>query len=115
MVRGCTQDFRTPLKVPNASVILVSMLSLTLPLLVIAGQVADGLAYQLAHGHGVELNPGMALLIAIFGPHAILAIKAAAGVVLGLGATALDRHRSLVTWLAVAGFVGAATELLALI
>jgi len=89
------------------------MLSLTLPLLVVAGQLADGLAYQLAHGRGTELNPGMALLILVFGPHAILAVKAAAGIVLGVGAAALHSHPSLVTWMAVAGFVGAATELLA--
>jgi len=103
------------LKVPSGSIIVVMMLPLTLPLLVIAGQLADGLAYQLAHGHGIELNPGMALLIAVFGPHAILCVKAAAGLVLGLGSVALDRHERLVTWLAVAGFVGAVSELLALV
>jgi hypothetical protein len=86
-----------------------------LPLLVIAGQLADGLAYQLAHGRGVELNPGMALFITAFGPLAALAIKVAGGLVLGLGAVALNRHRSLVTWFAVAGFVGAGSELLALV
>jgi hypothetical protein len=36
-------------------------------------------------------------------------------IVLGYGALALDRRRRLVTWLAVAGFVGAGTELLAVV
>ena len=88
---------------------------LTLPLLVIAGQMADGLAYQLAHGNGTELNPAMALLIGVFGPFAILGIKLIGAIVLGYGTVALDRHQRLVTWLAVAGFVGAGTELLALV
>jgi len=91
------------------------MPSPTLPLLVIAGQLADGLAFQLAHGHGIELNPGMALLIGVIGPHAILVVKTALGLVLGLGATALERHRTLVLWLSVAGFVGAVTELAAMV
>jgi hypothetical protein len=91
------------------------MVSLTLPLLVVAGQLADGLAYQLAHGNGTELNPAMALLIAGFGPLTTLGVKVAAGLVLAFGAMALDRHRRLVTWIAVAGFVGAGSELLALI
>jgi hypothetical protein len=84
-------------------------------MLVVAGQLADGLAYQLARGHGVELNPGMAVLITASGPHAIIVVKAAFGLVLGIGAKALERHRSVVAWLAVAGFVGAASELLALV
>ncbi len=88
---------------------------MTLSLLVVAGQVADGLAYQLANGHGVELNPGMALLIGVAGPHAILALKTVFGLVLGIGAKALDRHPHVVAWLAVAGFVGAMTELLAVV
>jgi hypothetical protein len=91
------------------------MFSLTLPLLVIAGQLADGLAYQLAHGNGIELNPGMAVLIAGFGPLAVLGVKVAAGVVLGVGAMALGRHRRLATWLAVIGFIGAGSELLAVV
>ncbi len=88
---------------------------LTLPLLVIAGQMADGLAYQLAHGNGTELNPTMALFIGVFGPFAILGIKMVGAIVLGYGAIALDRHRGLITWLAVAGFVGAGSELLAVL
>jgi hypothetical protein len=88
---------------------------LTLPLLVIAGQLADGLAYQLAHGNGTELNPAMDLFIGVFGPFAILGIKVVGAIVLGYGAMALDRHRHLVTWLAVAGFVGAGSELLAVV
>ena len=88
---------------------------LTLPLLVIAGQMADGLAYQLAHGNGTELDPAMALFIGVIGPFAILGIKLVGAIVLGYGSMALDRHRRLVTWLAVAGFVGAGSELLAVI
>jgi hypothetical protein len=88
---------------------------LTLPLLVIAGQMADGLAYQLAHGSGTELNPAMAMFVSVFGPFALVGIKLVGAIALGFGAMALDRHQRLVTWLAVAGFVGAASELLALI
>jgi hypothetical protein len=57
----------------------------------------------------------MALLIAVFGPLAILGIKIAGALILGLGAKALDRRRNLVAWLAFAGFVGAGSELVALI
>jgi len=39
----------------------------------------------------------------------------AAGVVLGVGALALGRRRRLATWLAVIGFIGAGSELLALV
>jgi hypothetical protein len=88
---------------------------LTLPLLVIAGQLADGLAYQLAHGNGAELNPAMDLLITVFGPFAILGVKVVGAIVLGYGAMALGRRRHLVTWMAVAGFVGAGTELMAVV
>lgn len=86
---------------------------LTLPLLVIAGQLADGLAYQLAHGNGTELNPAMDALIAVFGPLAILGVKVVGALALGYGAIALRRHPRLVTWIAVVGFLGAGTELLA--
>lgn len=88
---------------------------LTLPLLVIAGQMADGLAYQLAHGNGTELNPAMSLLIGLFGPLAIIGVKLVGAIALGYGALALYRHRRLVTWLAVVGFIGAGSELLAVI
>jgi hypothetical protein len=116
MVRGSTWYFRSPLKAACASVIVVAMGSLTLPLLVFAGQLADGLAYQLAHGRGTELNLAMARLVVDFGPQAILVVKLAAGLALALGAMPLmARHRSLVTWFAVAGFLGAGSELLALL
>jgi hypothetical protein len=88
---------------------------MTLPLLVAAGQVADGLAFQLAHGSGTELNPAMGLFIGLFGPLAVLGVKIVGAIVLGYGAIALDRHRRLVTWFAVAGFVGAGSELLAVV
>ncbi len=90
----------------------------TLALLAALSQVADGLAYQLAHGHGVELNPGAAVMIASFGPATILVVKIATAIVVGIGSYALlrrDRGRRLVPWLAVVGFVGAFTELLALV
>jgi hypothetical protein len=64
---------------------------LTLPLLVIAGQLADGLAYQLAHGNGAELNPAMGLLIPVFGPFAILGVK-----VVGLSSSDTVRWHSTV-------------------
>lgn len=88
---------------------------LTLPLLVIAGQLADGLAYQLAHGNGTELNPAMDMFSGVFGPFAILGVKLVAALVLGVGAVALHRHPRLVIWIAVAGFVGAGSELLAVV
>ncbi len=111
--RGAGADSERGLRVPSLHVV---MGSLTLPSLVFLGQVADGLAYQLADGHGTELNPGMALIIAAFGPPAILGVKLAIGFALGVVALALlDRHRVLVTWVAVAGFVGAGSELLAII
>jgi hypothetical protein len=84
----------------------------TLAILVALGQVADGLAYQLARGHGVEANPGMAGL----DPGLILAIKLAGGLVLAIGSFALVRRNRtrLVSWIAVVGFVGALTEAAAL-
>jgi hypothetical protein len=88
---------------------------MTLPLLVAAGQVADGLAFQLAHGNGTELNPAMGLFIGLFGPLAVLGIKLMGAIVLGYGSIALGRHRRLVTWFAVAGFVGAGSELVAVV
>jgi hypothetical protein len=92
--------------------------TMTLALVVALSQLADGLAYQLAHGHGTELNPGAATVIATFGPMTILAIKVAAAVIVGMGASALLRHdraRQFVVWLAVAGFVGCLSELAALV
>lgn len=87
----------------------------TLPFLVLASQLADGLAYQLVHGTGTELNPAAALLIAAFGPLAILGIKVAGGLVLGIGAAALgDRRRTALTWMATVGFAGCLTELVAI-
>lgn len=89
---------------------------ITLALLAALSQLADGLAFQLANGHGVELNPGAALMIGEFGPAAILLVKVVTAIVLGVGSYALlrrDRGRRVVVWLAVIGFVGAFSELLA--
>jgi hypothetical protein len=89
-----------------------------LALLVGLSQLADGLAYQLAQGHGRELNPGAASVITTLGPAAMLAIKAAAALILGIGSYALlrqDRARRVIPWLAVVGFFGAFTELRALV
>jgi hypothetical protein len=88
----------------------------TLAILLALSQIADGLAYQLAQGHGTELNPGAATVIASYGPVVILAIKVAAAAVLGIGAYAMlrrDKGRNAVAWLTVIGFVGCFTELLA--
>jgi hypothetical protein len=79
-------------------------------------QLADGLAYQLAVGHGVELNPGAALMSGAFGPTTVLLVKVATAIALGVGSYALlrrQRGRRVVAWLAVIGYVGALTELLA--
>jgi hypothetical protein len=92
--------------------------SMTLALVVALSQLADGLAYQLANGHGTELNPGAATLITAFGPTTILVFKIVGAVVLGLGSYALLRHgraREMVAWLAVVGFIGCITELRVLI
>jgi hypothetical protein len=89
---------------------------MTLALLAALSQLADGLAFQLANGHGVELNPGAALMNGAFGPSTILAMKVATAIVVGIGSYALLRRnhgRRLVLWLAVVGFVGAFSELLA--
>lgn len=80
---------------------------MTLAALAFAGQIADGLAYQLVAGRPGELNPTAALL----GPH-LLAVKVAVGLVLAIGVYAL-RNRPLGAWLAAAGFLGCATELAA--
>jgi hypothetical protein len=89
-----------------------------LAVLVGLSQLADGLAYQLAQGHGSELNPGAATVITTLGPMAMLAIKIAAALILGLGSFALlqqGRGRRVIPWLAVVGFFGCLTELRALI
>ena len=90
---------------------------MTLAILVALSQLADGLAYLLAHGHGTELNPGAATVIATFGPSTIVLVKIAAAVILGIGSFALVRHnrgRGAIAWLAVVGFVGCPSELLSL-
>lgn len=87
---------------------------MTLVALVILSQLADGLAYQLARTHGTELVPTSALILA-FGPGAMLAVKVAAGLVLGFGAFALRRRRALVASMALVGFVGALSEMVALL
>ena len=90
---------------------------MTLALLAALSQLADGLAYQLANGHGVELNPGAALMIGGFGPTTILFVKVVTAVVVGIGLYALlrrNRGRRVIAWLAVIGFIGAFSELLAI-
>jgi hypothetical protein len=88
-----------------------------LAVLVGLSQLADGLAYQLAQGHGTELNPGAATMITAFGPETMLVVKVVAAVILAIGSMALlrrNRARSAIAWLAVIGFVGCLTELLAI-
>lgn len=90
---------------------------MTLAFVVALSQLADGLAFQLAHGHGTELNPGAATVFDAFGPTTVLAFKIVAAIVLGIGSYALLRHqraRAAVAWLAVFGFVGCLTELIAI-
>ena len=88
---------------------------MTLAALVILSQLADGLAYVLARTHGTELVPTSAVILAAFGPGAMLAVKLAAGLVLGVGAFALRRRRSLVASMAMVGLVGALSEVVALL
>ena len=90
---------------------------MTLAFLVALSQLADGLAFQLAQGHGTELNPGAATVFVAFGPTTVLVFKIVAAIVLGIGSYALLRHqraRSMVAWLAVFGFIGCLTELIAI-
>lgn len=111
---------------------------MTLAVLVVLSQIADGLAYVLASAvrieyrltevvairMGTELNPIMA---AIGAPLPVLLIKIGLGFALGLGSIALLRReaaaapawthvsgRVVVSWIAVVGFVGALTEVSAL-
>lgn len=89
---------------------------MTLAILIALSQLTDGLAYQLAHGHGRELNPGAALFISTFGPTSILGVKIVTALLLGFGSYALlrrDKGKRIVAWLAIVGFVGALTELIA--
>ncbi|HEV8404248.1 MAG TPA: hypothetical protein VGQ31_14560 [Candidatus Limnocylindrales bacterium] len=91
---------------------------MTLALVVALSQLADGLAFQLALGHGRELNPGAVTVFDAFGPTTVLAFKIVAAVVLGIGSYALlrrQRARAAVEWLAVIGFVGCLTELIAVV
>lgn len=82
---------------------------MTLVMLVVLGQLADGLAYQLVVGKGTELGP-----LGVLDPLTVLAVKVASAIVLGVGAFAL-RHRSrLLAWVATVGFIGAWTEVAAL-
>ena len=92
--------------------------AMTLPLVLALSQLADGLAFQLAHGHGTELNPGAATVFVAFGPTTVLVLKIVAAIVLGIGSYALLRHRrarTMVAWLAVFGFIGCLTELIAVV
>ena len=92
--------------------------AMTLAVLVALSQLADGLAFQLAHGHGTELNPGAATVFDAFGPTTVLVFKIVAAIVLGVGSYALLRHqraRSMIAWLAVVGFIGCLTELIAIV
>lgn len=89
---------------------------MTLALLAALSQLADGLAFQLANGHGVELNPAASMMNGAFGPTTILLIKLATAVVVGVGSYVLLRRnhgRRVVLWLAVVGYIGAFSELLA--
>ena len=90
---------------------------MTLALVAALSQLADGLAFQLANGHGIELNPGASLMNGTFGPVTILMVKVMAAIFVGVGSYALlrkDRGRRVVVWLAVVGYIGAFTELLAI-
>jgi hypothetical protein len=86
---------------------------MTLPLVMFASQLADGLGYVLVHGRGTELNPVAAF---IDNPLTLLLIKVVLGLVLTIGAFALVRagRSRAVAWLSVVGFVGAWTEVAAL-
>ncbi len=92
--------------------------AVTLAVVVALSQVADGLAYQLAHGHGIEANPGAATFITAYGPMAMLAFKLVAAVILGVGSYALLRRGrgfQLMSLLALVGFIGCLSELRVLV
>ncbi len=77
---------------------------MVLVVILILGQLADGLTYTLAH-HGVELNPFMAAL-----GGSALALKLPAAAVLGLIAWRLRRHPQVLLWLGAVGWFGALTN-----
>ena len=86
------------------------MRAMTLAILVALSQLADG--------HGTELNPGAATIFDAFGPTTVLIFKVVAAIVLGIGSYALLRHqraRTAIAWLAVVGFVGCLSELIAIV
>ena len=86
-----------------------------IPALLVLSQLADGLSFGLAVGHGTELNPVAASLLAVGGLGFVWAAKSLGALALGFGAYALPHRRSLWLWLAVVGFVGCASNLAALL
>ena len=88
---------------------------MTVPALLVLSQLADALSWPLALGHGTELNPLAAALLAAGGLAAVLAVKGLAAAALGLGAAAYPHRRSLWLWLALVGYVGALSNLAALL
>ena len=67
---------------------------MTLAIVVALSQLADGLAYQLVHGRGTELNPGAATVIAAYGPGTILVVKVIAALVTGARARIIPGSRA---------------------
>lgn len=86
---------------------------MTVPLLVALSQVADALSWPLALGHGMELNPMAAALLAAGGLALLWAAKGAAAVALGSAATIYPKRRAIWLWLAVVGYVGCLSNLVA--
>jgi hypothetical protein len=85
----------------------------TVALLAALGQVADALSFPLALGHGVELNPVATALLAAGGLGLVWAVKGLAAAALGVSAHRLPHRRTVWLWLAVVGFVGCLSNLVA--
>ena len=86
---------------------------MTVPALLVLSQLADGLSFGLAIGHGSELYPIGAALLAAGGLGLVWAVKGVAALACGLGAATMPDRRSLWLWLALVGFVGTLSNLVA--
>jgi hypothetical protein len=86
---------------------------MTIPALLALSQIADLLSFPLALGHGVEGNPLAAWLLVAGGFGTLAVLKSLAAVALGLSAHLYPKRRTLWLWLAVVGYVGCLSNLLA--
>lgn len=88
---------------------------MTLAWLVGLSQIADGLSWPLAFGHGSELNPLALSLFGAGGLGMLWALKALAALALALGVLAYPRRGRLFLWLGIIGYVGCLSNLVAIL